>query len=229
MVALTRLDEGLWTAEAEIRVRGLRLLSRMTAIRLPGGGLWLHSPIRPGDDILADVQCLGPVTEIIAPNAFHHLFADAWRERHPAARLHAPAGLHRKHPGLHVDAVLTDVPDNAWRGSIDQVAVAGIPRLSEVAFFHRASRTVILTDLLSNVGAEAPWAHRLWMRLNGAYGRPATTRLVRLMTRSRQAAGTSLRRILTWDFDRLVVGHGRTIEHDGRAVLERALTWILPQ
>jgi len=35
-----------------------------------------------------------------------------------------------------------------WEGQIDQVLVRGTRFIAEVAFFHRASQTLVLTDLV---------------------------------------------------------------------------------
>lgn len=226
MSGLTPIAENLWAAETVFRSTGVPLRTRMTVVRLEDGGLWLHAPARPDEALVAAVAALGPVTEIIAPNRLHHLFTDAWRERFPAARLHAAPGLSRKRPQLAVDAVLGDAPDPAWQGEIDQVFLDGQPVLAETAFLHRPTRSLILTDLLSNVGSEAPAALRLWMRANGAYGRLASTRMVRWTTRRRALLAVKLRRVLDWDFHRLIVAHGRIVERDARDAARRALAWV---
>ena len=51
---------------------------------------------------LADLDRLGPVTHIVAPNAFHHLFAAERKAAHPDAVLHAPEALRRKRPDLAI-------------------------------------------------------------------------------------------------------------------------------
>ena len=43
-------------------------------VRLPDGRLFLHSPIAPSDDLAREVEALGPVAYLVAPNKFHHLF-----------------------------------------------------------------------------------------------------------------------------------------------------------
>lgn len=42
----------------------------------------------------------------------------------------------------------------AWRGELDQPFLTGRPYENEVAFFHRASRTLILCDLAFDFGAK---------------------------------------------------------------------------
>ncbi|MGC2856478.1 DUF4336 domain-containing protein [Novispirillum sp. DQ9] len=226
MAVLRALGEGLWVVERRFRHLGLPLRSRMTVARLDDGRLWLHSPIEPAADVVRAVEALGPVCDIVAPNSFHHLWADAWRARKPEARLLAPAELAVRRPDLRVDELLGDAPPERWHGHIIMMRLPGAEALGEVIFLHRPSRSLILTDLVSNVGPEEPWAMRLWMRVNGVYGRPGTSRALRLLVDDRRAVRDTLRHVLRWDFDRVVVGHGAVVDGDAKAALRRAFGWL---
>jgi hypothetical protein len=136
-------------------------------------------------------------------------------------------GLERKRPDLKVAATLTDQPEPGWSGAIDQVLVGGYPLANEVVFFHRASGTLVASDLAFNIGACSPPLTRAAFRLAGAYGRLAPTLLERLFVRDRRAFARSLGRILEWPFERVVVAHGRVSEHGGREELARGYSWIL--
>ena len=65
---------------------------------------------------------------------------------------------------------------------------AGAPRLNEVVFLHRRSRTLLLTDLAFNVQPGASNRARIFHWLVGATGRFGPHRLVRTMIRDRAAA-----------------------------------------
>jgi len=227
MVRVHLLDDDLWVVNRRFCHFGLPFESRMTIVRLGNGGLWLHSPVAPLPEVHREVAALGRVRELVAPNQFHHLFADAWRELYPDARLHGAPGLPAKRKDVTFDTVLENGAPKAWLTDLDQQVIGGMPRLCEVAFLHHRSRTLILSDLIANVGRESPWAMRGWMMLNRAYGRPASTTFVRAMVNRRSTARDSLRRVMAWDFDRVVMGHGGIIERDGKAVLRAALAWLL--
>jgi hypothetical protein len=98
--------------------------------------------------------------------------------------------------------------------------------MNEVAFCHRASRTLLICDLAFNIGADAPFATRLAFRAVGGYGRFGPSLLERLIVRDRAAARASLERILAWDFDRVVLAHGHILEHGGRAQMRDAYAWL---
>jgi glyoxylase-like metal-dependent hydrolase (beta-lactamase superfamily II) len=50
----------------------------------------------------------------------------------------------------------------------------------------------------------------------------------RVALRDRDAARASLERILGWDFERIVPGHGEILEADGRAALAKGYAWLHP-
>ena len=70
---LIKLVEGLHVLDVPFRAGGLELGGRMTVIRLPDGGLWIHSPVRFEPAHRAAVDALGPVRFLVAPNLMHHL------------------------------------------------------------------------------------------------------------------------------------------------------------
>ena len=108
---------------------------------------------------------------MVAPNKVHHLFVAPCRRLWPDAHFHAAPGLEKKKPGLGFDAVLDDDTSAPWSDTIDQKLCRGMPYLNEVAFLHRASRTLVLTDLAFNLQwGENPWT-RLWMHAMGIHER----------------------------------------------------------
>jgi hypothetical protein len=195
----------------------------MTVVRLPDGGLLLHSPI-PFDDALdAALAPLGPVKHLVAPNKVHHLFVRSWLDRHPAATLHGAAGLPEKRRDLPFSGTLDDQALPAWQGSIDQTVIRGAPWLNEVVFFHRPSRTLILTDLLFNVRSPANLPTALVLRMMGTHKRLARSRVWLLISRDRAALRASVERILAWDFDRVSVAHGDPLGPGARPAVAAAL------
>ena len=122
--------------------------TRMAVARLSDGSVWVWSPVALTEELADEVQAIGPVRHIVSPNKLHHLFLHEWAERWPEARLYAPPGLARRKPELHFFAELEDHPCASWAADIDQVVFRGSFAMEEVAFFHRASRTAIICDLI---------------------------------------------------------------------------------
>lgn len=223
---LEPLADGIWTSTAPVKAMGfIPMTSRMTVIRLGDGGLLVHSPVKLGPDLHRGLTALGPVRHVVAPNRFHHMACADYRAAYPEARLHGAPGVAKKRPDLALDGELGDAPHDAWAGEVDQALVGGIPMLNEVAFLHRASGTLVVTDTAAHGTGDDPAAQRVWSRLNGVQGRLATPREIRLVCRDRQAARRSFDRILGWGFDRVVVGHGAVVTSGGKERAREAFAW----
>ena len=110
---------------------------------------------------------------------------------------------------------------------MEQVLIEGVPRVNEVVFFHVPSRTLIITDLLFNIEQPRGWQSRLVLTLVGARGRVAQSRLWRLVTRDRKAAAESIRRMLSWEPERVVMAHGAILTRDAKLRAQAGLSWML--
>jgi hypothetical protein len=223
---LQPLHPDLWVIRRPLRVAGFELGHRMTVVRLAGGRLLLHSPVELDADLGDEVASLGHVAHVVAPSLMHNLFLDPWLRRFDDALFHAPAGFARRYPAFRQPRELGAEAPLVWREEIDQELVGGMPRVNEVVLRHRGSRTLIVADLLFNLPRGGTWPQRSWKRINGVEGRPAPSRLFRMMVRDRFALARSIDRILRWDFERLVVGHGEVVEEGGRETLRRAFDWL---
>jgi hypothetical protein len=227
LAPLRQLDDDLWVAERPQSFLGLPVGTRMTAIRLSGGRLWLHSPVSPDPELRAQLDALGRVCLAVAPNRLHHLYAGDLAKSYPEVRLWLAPGLERKRPDLAYEAILADEAPEEWQGELDQVFFRGRPYENEVAFFHRASRTLLLCDLAFNFGPATALPTRLLMKAIRSYGRLSPSKLDPLLVRDRPAARESLERILAWDFDRVIVAHGDVQERGGRELLREGYAWLL--
>jgi hypothetical protein len=225
---LEQLADGLWVEERPFRAGPfLEIGTRMTVVRLADGGLFLHSLVEIDEETRAALEALGPVRFLVAGNLLHHLYLAGAAKAFPQAQLFGPQGLAAKRKDLRLDGVLGDAAPDAWRQDLDQLAVRGIPRMGEVVFLHRASRTLVVTDLCFNVRHSDYFGTRLFMRLNAAYGRFGPTRMLRALVRDRPALRASVEKILEWDFDRVVVTHGEVLAHGGRDALRAGFAWLL--
>lgn len=226
----------VWIVDGpEIRMRWLfasvPFPTRMTVIRLPDGGLWVHSPTQPSPALFDAVDALGPVRFLIAPNTIHYWSIPDWAERYPEAEVWAAPGTAAtaKRP-LPLCRDLGDAPPEVWAGTIDQVLVPG-DLVTEVDFLHRPSRTLILADLIENF--ELDRVRPLWMRLalrvfGGADPdgcAPVDLRLT--FWRHRRTVAAAARRMIDWAPERIVLAHGRCYGRDAVAELRRGLRWAL--
>ena len=223
---LRRLADDVWVTERPQRFFGLPVGARMTVIRLSGGRLLLHSPLPLDAALRAELDALGRVACAVAPNRLHHLYAGDVVRTYPEARLWVAPGLPEKRPDLVHAGVLGDEAPVEWRGELEQAFFRGRPYENEVAFFHPATRTLILCDLAFNFGPRDAWPTRVLMSLLRSYGKLGPSKLDPLLIRDRAAARASLERILAWDFDRVIVAHGDVQESGGYVLMRDGYAWL---
>jgi hypothetical protein len=224
--SLVAFADGVWVCTAPVRFLGLRLTATMTVLRLRDGSLLLHSPVALTPELRAAVEALGRVAHLYAPNTFHHLAVSPWAAAFPSARLHAPAGLAKKRRDLRIDRVPGSSPEPAFDGAVEEVPIAGF-RLEETALLYRPARTLVVADLVHNVGRPQHAWTKLYTGTMGFYDRIALSRLIRAVAFfDRAAARRSVDAVLALPFDRLVVGHGAPILEDAPQALAAAYGWL---
>lgn len=214
---MKNIGENIWIFERPFKLFGAEFGNRMTIFKLADGGLLLHSPVALDTALKDQISTFGPVTYIVTPNAFHGLFVDEWLAAFPDAR-----HLSAKANGQNRSAPLTSVTLAELSPEIEAVQIAGIPKLNETAFFHKSSRTLILTDLAFNIDKDVSLWSRLFFSLNGAYGKFGPSRLMRSMVEDPAALKTSLLKIFEWEFEQIVISHGMVVERHGKAVMHHA-------
>ncbi|MGA9332720.1 MAG: DUF4336 domain-containing protein [Rudaea sp.] len=206
--------------------------TRMSVARLSDDRVWVHSPVALDDALREEIDALGHVAALIAPNSLHHLFVGAWQAAYPQARTWAAPGLRRKCPQLRFDADLDDGLAAEWGDEIDSLVFRQSRIVNEVVFHHRPSRTLILTDLIENFDARTlTWPMRLIARLGGVLApNGSTPRDFRASFRGsgRAQARACRDRVLGWNVQRIVLSHGLCVDTDAGAFLQRALAWLGP-
>lgn len=227
--ALHPFGPGLWISSGPtVSVAGFAYPTRMAVIALSGGGLLIWSPVALTASLRAEVEALGLVRALIAPNSLHHLYLAEWREAFPSARLHAAPGFRARCPDIAVDADLGDAPATDWAADLDQVVVGGNAITTEVVFFHRASRTVLFTDLIQQFdpGWFTGW-RAVIARLDRLVGTAAAVpQKFRLAFTDRRAARAAIRRIMAWPAETVLMAHGAPVMADGAAFIRRAFGWL---
>jgi Domain of unknown function (DUF4336) len=200
----------------------------MAVIRLSNGDLFIWSPTQLTASLKADLEALGQVRHIVAPNSLHHLFLPEWKRAYPAAQLYAPPRLRRKREDIVFDADLgsASIPD--WAGEIDQVVMQGNLITTEVVFFHVRSGTVIFADLIQQlpVNLISGWRSVLAKLDLMTEHEPSVPRKFRIAFVNRRAARVSLEHILAWPAERILMAHGSPVEDNARTYLRRAFGWL---
>lgn len=232
---LTRATDDIWIVDDRpISAAGLRLPVRMTVIRLSNGGLILHSPVRYSAALRDELERLGPIKYLMAPNVAHWMFLPAWQRELPQAQTFAARGLSARkqvrEAGLRIDRELGASSPEEWAAELETVSVQA-PMFSEVEIFDKRSRSLVLTDLVQNLDAHhLPASNQAAASLLGIAKpdgmAPIYLRmLLRLGGRSVQAAAE---RLVGLAPERVIFAHGDWFETGGTERLRRSLRWLLP-
>lgn len=233
MLFLNAIAPDIWTVTQPFRFLGLEIGARMTAVRLPSQDLVVISPIALKNGDRAALEALGIVKHLIAPNLFHHTyFADA-QAVYPAAQAWGVEGLSVKCPELRLDALLNQ--PGSFENTLEYmpfkgfgvVLPSGIQPVNETVFYHRPSKTLILTDTAFNFDDTFPWTTQLATQVLGSYQALRPTRLEKWGSVDKAAVESSIRRVLAWDFERVILAHGSIVETDAKAQLKAGYEWFL--
>lgn len=222
----------IWLVEYPVHFGGMDIFARMTVIRLNNGDLWIHDPCEIDASLKTEIDRLGKVTYIVAPGTYHHLYVSDFQQHYPDAETFLCPGLEHKKPGLKYDWILGQHPDNRWQDEFDQVFVQGTKIISEVAFLHRDSKTLILVDLLENIGDDYQhdtglWLKFWWKAVFRMWNNPKAAPEYQMGWGNKQIVKQGLSKILTWDFSRIILAHGNLVETDAKAVLKKAWANVL--
>jgi|SRR5271155_520665 len=223
--------KNVWIVDGpNVRDMGVTFTTRMTVARLANGSVWVDSPVSVPFEMLKRITELGPVRYLVAATPRHFWRLEVWHTLFPEAQLwSSPTTLLtlKKRP-LPLTGVLGDEPPQAWADDFDQLIFKGNPLLDEVLFFHKQSGTVILDDLIQihpKVKGK-PLRNALFKLAGVAYPYGGVPRDIRLTFTRRNLGRQSLEKLLSWDFDKLIIAHGFCVEKDAKPFVERAFRWL---
>ncbi|XP_062231861.1 uncharacterized protein LOC133929206 [Phragmites australis] len=145
--------------------------TRMTVVKLKSGGLWVHAPIAPTKECIQLLKELdAPVEHIVLPTfAYEHkIFVGPFSRKFPKAQIWVaprqwswPINLPLEFFGIFRARPLKDEDDaTPWAAEIEQKVLSspevGIGPYVEVAFYHKPSRTLLVTDAVIFVPRQPP-------------------------------------------------------------------------
>lgn len=241
MGSIKQLAPGVYSAKHSFELSGVPFVSQMVLLAdSPTGSqkssaetspigqspVDIISPIPINSALAREIAGLGEVRSIIAPNAFHHLYLAQAAHRYEDALVFVAEGVEKKQPELKTNGFLGEIntADLPFLDRLQMIGLAGQPNFNEYVFFHATSKTLIVTDLLFNIDWNYNWLGRVLFTIFGTAGkRPAVSRLFLTMVKNKKAFRESLRTVLDWPFERIVLSHGSVIENNAKDTLVNAL------
>lgn len=228
---LKEIGGGLRYAEGDVRFYGAEIQTRMSVVTLPDKGLLVISPLILTSQMKHALDALGPVRHIASPNKIHNQGLTSFAAAYPEARLWASPGLVERRTDLRFDGTLDDHPHPDWAPVLDQLVTKGNLFFSEAVFFHGASRTLIVADLVENISDETVKSKRDQgiAKAFHIFGRPLPSPEFRLYTSNAEAAGARLDKIGAWDFERILMAHGTIITDDAHGALREVRDFLVAE
>lgn len=227
--------EDVWVVDGPIIKFGLPwpkmpFPTRMTIVRMGAEDLFIHSPTPLTPELQAQILRLGRPRWIVGPNRIHYWWMPDWKRAFPAAEAYLAPKIPEQ-AGDRVDFGYKPLDGDhgyPWDGEMATLPVAG-KFMTEVEFFHRPSRTLILTDLIENF--EPDRLRSLVMRwltwLGGV--RDPDGQMPRDLRRTfpKDHLRAAVQTMIAWDPERVILAHGRWYRSDGADELRRAFRWVL--
>lgn len=221
------LDDDIWVHEEPLTFFGLEIGRLMTVIRLPDGGLFVQSPADLTPALRRSLDEFGEVQFVAAGSKLHgHRYMEQYRAASPDVDLLAAPGLAARRTDLRFDGLLGDTPDPRWADAVDRVVLDGHRWLTELAFLHRDSGTVVMGDYGYHVGPSSPLKTRLFARLARMYRRVGAPPDLRWTVSNEATLRRGIDDVLAWEFDRLVPGHGEVVERGAKERLRVGYDWL---
>lgn len=219
---------------------------------MQNGSIAVFSPTALTSEVRSAVDALGSnVKYIAALDIEHHIFISEWSRAYPSASLIAVEGLPEKREqdpataGSKFQYVWTAKNkhemhiDSDFNQEFDIEYVNGHAN-KELVFYHKPEKTLIQADLMWNLPAyeqyskigDSPVTGFLTKLFNGLQNTTGTAIwqkrfLWYVSAKDKPAFNQSVKRIASWDFDRIIPCHGDVIETGGKGIFQKVFEWHL--
>uniref|UniRef100_A0A7S2AMT3 DUF4336 domain-containing protein n=1 Tax=Octactis speculum TaxID=3111310 RepID=A0A7S2AMT3_9STRA len=182
------IRDQIWTHDQIQGIVNVNVPVRQTVIALKGGGLWVHNPVAPTDELLSMMRDLeakyGPVKHVVlgtvalehkaTAGPFSKCFPDAQVWLQPGQwsfPVSVPCFIYGFQGSLRtipyedktgrMPKSGRELPPPPWSDEIDHHVLGplkfkSVGYFSETAFFHKASKTLLVTDTIIKVDEEPP-------------------------------------------------------------------------
>jgi len=210
------IKDQIWVLEYPVRFAGMDLFGRTTILKLENGDLIVHDPCEIDDLVKEEIDAIGIVKYIVAPGSYHHLFVTDFQQKYLNAETFLCPGLEQKRQDIQFDWILGNKPDHRW----------------EVAFFHKPSKTLILVDLLENIGDDYQHSANLllrfwWKIVFRMWNNPKAAPEYQMGWGNKQIVKNGLEKTLNWNAERVILAHGEIIDNNVNKILSTAWRKVL--
>ena len=222
-------------------------------MRLQSGALAVFSPTALTPEVRSTVEQLGNnVAYVSAMDFEHHIFLSEWSKAYPNAKLLGVEGLPEKREsnketaGSKFSHVWTKknketfTVDPEFDREFDYEYV-GSHANKELVFCHKPDRTLIEADMMFNLPANEQYSRskegptqgfltRFFITFQSTVGTANWQKRFLWYAASasdRPDFNRSVKKINSWDFDKIIPCHGDVIESNGKGIFQKVFEWHL--
>ena len=238
----TQVNEDIFLLEQAQTFVNVSVNIRSTVIRLKNGELFVHAPVAPTAECVSLLKELGKVAYVVLPVTAveHKTYMSSFVKQFPQAKAYVAPGQFSWPVdlplGYKVDGILTDENKATmpFRDEIDYTGWFYRPftgSISEVAFFHKKSKTLLVTDAVIYIDNQPPAILQqkgvkleLWkkMALQACFLGPPNldtfeaikqklivSPVIRILviSRAKKEVGDWIARVCKWPFERIIPAH----------------------
>jgi hypothetical protein len=218
---LQKASENLWWVEGTMPDGKTK--RKMSVVRLRNGSLAGHNAIALSEPEMQELEAFGTPAYIVVPGAYHRQDARIWKERYPAAKVVAPAGVKKRvEQVVPVELDYRDAPQD------ERVKFTYFDGCKEKEGYIEVRDTDGTTLVVNDIIFNLPKFGGAMGFLLGPTGQPSLPRGVRwLMVNNRPALREHVARLAaTPNLKRVVLSHGANLESDPVAELRVAESTI---
>lgn len=220
----------IWTIGHSLVFYGIPCHTRMTIVKLENGDLFVHSPIKIDENLKTEIDKLGIVKYIIAPNFLHHIFISDFSKLYPDAEIFISPVLKEKLEKHQIKKyiLLDDELKLNWCDEIKPILIKGNTMLGEFVFFHKKSKTLIVTDLIEYLTEDVKGMKdmnimgKIFSWSFDLYGKPKPSPEFQWYTNDKIALMDCLENIIKLDFDSIIMSHGKLNDGDPKKLISMA-------
>lgn len=172
----TVVPGSIWTIDQKFGILNVQVPVRMSIVKLQGGGLWILNPVAATRECLDMVRALekehGPVKHVVLGTVAieHKTYAGVFAQKFPSATVWLqpgqydfPVDLPPELTGFPVGrtkVLPASAEETPWARDFEQATLG--PFISrdgafgETAFFHKSTKSLLVTDAVQQVSREIP-------------------------------------------------------------------------
>ena len=220
---MKKIGEDIWVHEDAMTLMGMKLRLRMTIVKLANGGLWIHSPTALSSELKEETAQLGSVRFIVGASNGHNLWLQEWQDAFPDAAIYVSGGIPKKLKLTNYQ-VLDESGENIWEEDLAREYMHGVPFLNESVFFHKKTKSLIVTDLIQNYSDKKPpglagFMAKYIFEPMGFKGMCLAPPLkMGFVIKDKQKFTLFIKKIQSHDFERIIVTHGDIIESNAKKI-----------